>query len=198
MCKKCTSSSLQKIIPKAFEEWHLFWCFYTLDAHDEEEARSEGSTGSEWLVIPEEKLPESREPISSPICLPSKQMYVTFNHFNFAQYNKALQFLLVLWLPCGQSWQPMISLIGGVWQQENERTHGEWSEWRWGRTWQQYLSFLKDAKDLLAVREVQKSFMLLPLLILRVNVLQKSCPKPLVKSPRLGLFLPRSWLEMWF
>ncbi|CAK9229176.1 unnamed protein product [Sphagnum troendelagicum] len=44
------------------------------DAHDEEEARSEGSTGSEWLVIPEEKLPESREPISSPICLPSKQI----------------------------------------------------------------------------------------------------------------------------
>ncbi|CAM6047394.1 unnamed protein product [Sphagnum compactum] len=44
------------------------------DAHDEEEARSEGSTGSEWLVIPEEKLPESREPISSPICLPPEQI----------------------------------------------------------------------------------------------------------------------------
>ncbi|KAH9559990.1 hypothetical protein CY35_06G083900 [Sphagnum magellanicum] len=44
------------------------------DAHYEEEARSEGSTGSEWLVIPEEKLPESREPISSPICLPPEQI----------------------------------------------------------------------------------------------------------------------------
>jgi hypothetical protein len=77
----------------------LFWCFYTLDAHDEEEARSEGSTGSEWLVIPEEKLPESREPISSPICLPPEQMYVTFNHFNFAQYSPTvlIGFMVAMW-----------------------------------------------------------------------------------------------------
>ncbi|CAM6009178.1 unnamed protein product [Sphagnum balticum] len=42
------------------------------DAHDEEEAKSEGSTGSEWLVVPEEKVLESTEPVNSSI--PSSSM----------------------------------------------------------------------------------------------------------------------------
>lgn len=52
----------------------IFCTFYLLDAHDEEEAKSEGSTGSEWLVVPEEKVLESTEPVNSSIPSSSMQL----------------------------------------------------------------------------------------------------------------------------
>jgi hypothetical protein len=52
----------------------IFCTFYLLDARDEEEAKSEGSTGSEWLVVPEEKVLESTEPVNSSIPSSSMQL----------------------------------------------------------------------------------------------------------------------------